>query len=232
MVSRVDDQLRRVLDAVDRIGATDDTVVAFFTDHGEYLGDHGLVEKWPSGLDPSLVRNPLILAGGPLPENVVVDSPVEMVDLLPTLLDLAEHEPSHTHFGRSLMSVMDDPSKPHREFACAEGGFRPDDVDLLETAAGVYEPKSRLQHERPELVGTATVIRTPTHTYVQRRHEGDELYDRIADPDEVVNRIDDPDLADVLDDLRGKLLGWFADTSDVIPWEANPRFPSIPHGWR
>ena len=43
MVSRVDAQLTRVLAAVDDIGATDDTVVGFFADHGEYLGDFGLV---------------------------------------------------------------------------------------------------------------------------------------------------------------------------------------------
>ena len=232
MTSRVDDQLRRVLEAVDGIGATDDTVVAFFTDHGEYLGDYGLVEKWPSGLDPSLVRNPLILAGGPIPEGLDVSSPVELVDLLPTLLDLAEHEASHTHFGRSLVPVMEDPTVPHREFACSQGGFRPTDVNLLERPAWIYEPKGRLQHERPDLVGTATAIRTPGHTYVHRRHEADELYDRVADPDEIVNRIDDPALADVQADLRSRLLDWFADTSDVIPWESNPRFPEIHHGWR
>lgn len=232
MTSRVDDQLRRVLEAVDLIGATDHTVVAFFTDHGEYLGDHGLVEKWPSGLDPSLVRNPLVLAGGPVPEGVEVASPVELIDLLPTVLELAEHQASHTHFGRSLLSVMDDPSTPHRDMACSEGGFRPSDVDLLERPGWIYEPKGRLQRERPELVGTATALRTSTHTYVHRRYEQDELYDRIADPDEVVNRIDAPELADVRADLRSRLLDWFADTTDVIPWEPNPRFPEIPHGYR
>ena len=87
MVSRVDDQLGRLLGAVERIGATENTTVVTFTDHGEYLGDFGLVEKWPSGLDPCLLWNPLIVAGGGLPEGVTVDDPVEMVDLLPTLTE-------------------------------------------------------------------------------------------------------------------------------------------------
>ncbi len=232
MVSRVDDQLGRVLAAVDQIGATDTTVVGFFTDHGEYLGDYGLVEKWPSGLDPSLLRNPLILAGAGLPEGRVIDQPVEMIDLLPTLLDLAETEAGHTHFGRSLLPVIDDPTTTHRTFACSEGGFRPADHHLMEISAGIYEPKSRLQHEQPELVGTALALRTPTHTYVHRRYENDEFYDRVADPSETVNLLaggEPPVEAAVLRDL---LFGWLADTSDVIPWQSNPRFPKIPHGWR
>lgn len=233
MVSRVDDQLGRVLAAVEGIGATDSTMVGFFTDHGEYLGDHGLVEKWPSGLDPSLLRNPLILAGAGLPEGRVVDQPVEMIDLLPTLLDLAETDATHTHFGRSLLPVIDDPSVEHRPFACAEGGFRVSDSHLMEgISTGIYEPKSRLQREQPALVGTAIVIRTTTHTYVHRRYESDEFYDRRVDPDEINNLLDDRELPSLAVELRELLFGWFIDTSDVIPWSSNPRFPKIPHGWR
>ena len=50
MVSRVDDQLGRLLLAIDQFGYADNTYTFCFSDHGEYLGDHGLVEKWPSGL--------------------------------------------------------------------------------------------------------------------------------------------------------------------------------------
>jgi len=232
MVSRVDDQLGRLVRAVDAIGATDDTVVVAFTDHGEYLGDFGLVEKWPSGLDPCLLQNPLILAGGGLPEGVALDQPVELVDLLPTLCELAEAPVAHTHFGRSLLPVLGDPAVEHRPFACAEGGFRVSDRELLETAGWIYQPKADLQRQRPELVGTAMVLRTSTHSYVHRRHEGDELYDRVADPAETTNLIDRPELADLAASLRSDLFGWLADTTDVIPWDPDPRFPDIPHGWR
>ena len=232
MVSRVDDQLGRLLRAVDAIGATEDTVVAAFTDHGEYLGDFGLVEKWPSGLDPCLLRNPLVLAGGGLPEGVVFDQPVEMIDLLPTLCELAEAPVAHTHFGRSLLPALRDPDALHRTFACAEGGFRISDVALFEGGGWIYQPKSDLQRSRPELVGTAMVLRTETHTYVHRRYEGDELYDRTADPAETTNLIDRPELVATAGELRDLLLGWLADTSDVIPWQPDPRFPEVPQGWR
>lgn len=46
MIARVDEQLGRLLHTVDAIGAADTTSVWFFTDHGEYLGDFGLIEKW------------------------------------------------------------------------------------------------------------------------------------------------------------------------------------------
>jgi arylsulfatase A-like enzyme len=232
MVSRVDDQLGRLLARVETIGATDDTVVATLSDHGEYLGDFGLVEKWPSGLDPCLLRNPFILAGKGIPDGVEFDQPVEMVDLLPTLSDLAETRVRHTHFGRSLLPALTDKEVLHRDIACAEGGFRISDRDLLETAGWIYKTKSDLQHERPELVGTAMALRTKSHTYVHRRYEKDELYDRAADPAETTNLIEEPGSADLASALRERTLGWLADSSDVIPWEPDPRNPEIPHGWR
>ena len=109
---------------------------------------------------------------------------------------------------------------------------REPDVDLLERASWIYEPKSRLQHERPELVGTAMAIRTPTHTYVHRRYESDEFYDRLADPEETTNLIGRADDLELQHELLAMLLGWLADTSDVIPWEKHPRRPKIPHGYR
>ena len=232
MVSRVDDQLGRIVDAVDAIGATDDTVVVFLTDHGEYLGDFGLVEKWPSGLDPCILRNPLIMAGADLPTGRVVERPVELVDVLPTVCELAGTEAAHTQFGRSLLPAIADPDETHRDFACSEGGFRVSDQHLFETAGFIYEAKARLQREQPALVGTAMSLRTPTHTYVHRRHESDEYYDRIADPQETHNLIGRTDDLELQQQLLGLLLGWLADTSDVIPWEANPRRPEIAHGPR
>ena len=232
MVSRVDDQLGRVVATVDEIGATADTVVVFLSDHGEYLGDFGLVEKWPSGLDPCILRNPLIMAGADLPAGRTVDRPVELVDILPTVFDLAGTEAEHTHFGRSLLPVIADPAVTHRDFACSEGGFRASDQHLFETASFIYEAKSRLQREQPELVGTAMSLRTPTHTYVHRRYESDEFYDRLADQHETRNLIGRGDDLELQRELLGLLLGWLADTSDVIPWQANPRRPKIVHGRR
>ncbi len=233
MVSRVDDQLGRLSSTIEAIGATQQTVTIAFTDHGEYLGDFGLVEKWPSGLDPCLLKNPLILAGGGLPEGVTFDQPVELVDLLPTLCELADAPVSHTHFGMSLLPALRAPhAVTHRSFACAEGGFRASDRELAAGGGWIYKTKTELQRAQPELAGTALVLRTTTHTYVHRRYEDDELYDRVSDPAETINLIGGPGRAEVASTLRQQLLGWLADTSDVTPWTPDPRFPEIPHGWR
>jgi arylsulfatase A-like enzyme len=232
MVSRVDDQLGRVVAALERTGQLDDTIVVHLTDHGEYLGDYQLVEKWPSGLDPSLVRLPLTVAGPGVAEGAVATGLVELIDLLPTVLELAEVEARHTHFGRSLVPVLADPGIAHRELAFSEGGFDPRDVALFERPGWLYQRKGELQHERPELVGKAVAVRSPTHTYVVRQCEGDELYDRLADPAETTNRLADPALMPVAEELRTAILDWLLATSDVIPWDPDPRFPEIVHGWR
>ena len=61
MITRLDDQFGRIMSRVEEFGYWDNTVTMFFTDHGEYLGDHGLIEKWPSGVSDCLVKEPLII---------------------------------------------------------------------------------------------------------------------------------------------------------------------------
>ena len=231
MVSRVDAQLGRVVDAVDRAGATERTAVFFFTDHGEYLGDYGLVEKWPAGLDNCLLQNPIVaqVPGGA--EGQVAQSFIEMVDLMPTVLELAESEARHTHFGRSFAPLLADAGARHRDHAFSEGGFRSADEALFEPVVqGPYAVKTALQHERPELAGKAVSLRTSAHTYVYRLYESDELYARANDPGETRNLIDTPAGAAVARELRERTLSWLLETSDVIPWDRDPRFPKVPSG--
>lgn len=230
MISRVDSQLGRILERVDAIGATDDTVTLFFTDHGEYLGDFGLVEKWPSGLDRCLLQNPMIMAGPGIRAGVTARTYAEMVDVLPTLLEYAELKPAHTHFGRSLVPALADPDHVVRHCAFSEGGFGLNELDLLERAGGEYARKAALQHENPRLVGKAICLRDKDYAYVYRLYESDELYDRKADPAETNNLIEADELQPVADSLRSRVLDWLFETADVIPWEAEPRFPKVPNG--
>lgn len=224
MVSRVDAQLGRVLRAVERAGAADRTDTVFFTDHGEYLGDYGLVEKWPSGLDDCLVRNPLVISAPGFRERSRCGALVELVDLLPTLLELGETEARHTHFGRSLVPLLRDGSLAHRDAAFSEGGFTADEEPLLERAGFPYDLKAEIQHEDPVYAGRATALRTERFTYVHRLYEANELYDRVADPRETRNLAGDPAHADVERALRERMLDWTIATADVIPWEPDRRF--------
>jgi arylsulfatase A-like enzyme len=224
MVSRVDAQLGRVLRGVEKAGAAERTATAFFTDHGEYLGDYGLVEKWPSGLDDCLLRNPLVIAAPGFRQGNRCESLVELVDLLPTFLELAEVAPRHTHFGRSLLPLLRDGSLAHRDAAFSEGGFGADEEPLLERAGFPYDLKAEIQHADPVYAGRATALRTERFTYVHRLYEANELYDRAADPRETRNLAGDPAHAEVERRLRERMLDWALATSDVIPWEPDGRF--------
>lgn len=230
MISRVDSQLGRIVEQVDKIGATDNTITLFFTDHGEYAGDFGLVEKWPSGLDNCLLQNPLIVAGPGVQSGATAHTFTEMVDILPTVLELAEIECGHTHFGKSLVPALKDTTEEIRTCAYSEGGFAISEQDLLERSRGEYAGKAALQHDQPELVGKAISLRTKQFTYVYRLYEDDELYDREADPSETTNLAQEVKYRDQVEELKTDVLEWLLTTADVIPWAADPRFPKTPQG--
>ncbi|MCA9987980.1 MAG: sulfatase-like hydrolase/transferase, partial [Anaerolineales bacterium] len=86
----IDHQINRLITALVEARVWDNTAIVFVSDHGELLFDHGLVGKRlpyeGSARVPLIVKPP---AGSPLPTNTVVDQPVELRDILPTLCDLA-----------------------------------------------------------------------------------------------------------------------------------------------
>jgi arylsulfatase A-like enzyme len=227
MVARLDDQLGRVLAAVERAGVQDDTVTLFFADHGEYLGDHGVIEKWPSALHDCITRDPLIISGPGVGEGHVCDAMVEMVDVLPTVLELAGVEAPHRHFGRSLAPLLDDPGAPHRTYAFTEGGFTVEEEPQLERPSFPYDLKGDLQHEDPTLVGKAVAVRDAEWTYVWRLYEPPVLYHRHEDPHERHNLAGRPEHTDTEQRLRDAVLRWLVETADVIPVPPDPRLPQV-----
>jgi arylsulfatase A-like enzyme len=224
MTSRVDVQLGRVVTALEKAGVAERTLELFFTDHGEYLGDYGLVEKWPSGLDDCLLRNPLIIAGPDVAHGATCNALVEMIDLVPTLAERCDLTIAHTQFGRSLSRQLAGSGDAHRDALFAEGGFTAAEEPLLERAVFPYDIKAAIQHENPVYAGRAIAVRTVEWTYIQRLYEEPELYSRRDDPHETRNRAGEPDLASVEQTLRNRIFAWLFETSDVIPSEVDPRF--------
>lgn len=226
MVSRFDHHVGRLVDALG--DDADDTVVVVFSDHGEYLGDFDLIEKWPSGTDDCLARDPLVIAGPGIPAGRVVDDMVELIDIVPTILDLAGVEPDYDHFGRSLLPVLADPGAGHREFAFTEGGFAEGEALRL-TGGGKfpYDLKQSVQTDHPECIGRVVAVRSRDWTYVWRANEPPELYDRGNDPDELHNLAGLPGHAETEVQLRDELLRWLVTTGDVMPRQTDPRFPHV-----
>lgn len=233
MITRLDDQFGRLVEKTKSLGLWDKTITFFFTDHGEYLGDHGLIEKWPSGLSNCLTHEPLIVGGGGLPEGVVYEEMTEMVDLAPTLFQLSgigEHFP---HCGKSLAEMLvaggheGGTPIPHKQFAFSEGGFLRSEEPLLERAEYPYDIKAALQHEDTDIVGRAVACRDKKWTYVYRLYEPAELYDREKDVGELRNLAEEPEFADVKKRMEDVVLRWMVSTSDFVPWQKDPRFPEV-----
>lgn len=105
MTTWVDDALGRLVNAIEQQGLSEETIVIFTSDHGDNLGSHGLVQK--GGLNEEAIRIPLIMRVPGLQNQRVIEEQVaNLVDVMPTLLDLCGGEvPSHPH-GRSLAPVL------------------------------------------------------------------------------------------------------------------------------
>jgi arylsulfatase A-like enzyme len=102
LCSYVDTQFGRILDQVKKLGETENTYIVFIADHGEMLGDRGRVSKY--SLYESSVRVPCIISGPDLPNGVIDDRLAELVDILPTILDLVGLRHESQLPGYSLVS--------------------------------------------------------------------------------------------------------------------------------
>jgi arylsulfatase A-like enzyme len=233
MISYADFLLGELLRALDETGLAESTVVIAFSDHGDWAGDYGLVEKWPSALDDAITRVPFVVRAPGGARGHVVPQLTELFDLAPTVLALAGVEPRHTMLARSLArQIGGEPGDPTRA-AFAEGGYDPHEVHCFEGHPGgdqigrdpghIYYPKARLQQDEPLTVCRAATVRTATHRLVRRPLERSELYDLRRDPDEMLNLHGRADCAEVERELERRLLDWYVHTADVTPLDEDPR---------
>lgn len=230
MCARTDHQFGLLLDALKESGMYDDSAVFFFSDHGDFTGDYGLVEKTQNTFEDCLSRVPFVVkppAGTPVRPRVS-EALVELVDLAATVYDLAGIDPGYDHFGRSLLPLLAGQADEHRDAVFCEGGRRVGEPQAMEReSAGddsLYSPRIRLQTTDEGAFHTkAAMCRTRTHKYVRRLYEQDELYDLVADPLEERNVVDDPRHRDVLAALKDRLLRWYQETCDVVPRTADRR---------
>jgi arylsulfatase A-like enzyme len=109
-VSFIDHQVGTLLDELDRGELWKNTVVVFLSDHGFHLGDHGGLWAKLSAFDAS-TRVPLIIAGGSVPSGRVVSTPVELLDVFPTLVSLTGLKPPPKLDGHALLPTLPEDSK-------------------------------------------------------------------------------------------------------------------------
>ena len=183
MISWVDAQVGRVLAALEAGGRMADTVVVFCADQGEMAGDHGLYGK--GNFFRGAINAPLLVAWPRgFRRGARVDQPVELLDLVPTFLEIAgapEAERSAS-YGESLMPLLRGVGRYRRDAAFAE----------------YFEHK---------------MVVTASHKYVYATVPSSRLlFDLRADPDETRNRLGQPAAARVEGEMRERLLSWLAGT--------------------
>lgn len=177
MIAQIDDQFGRILQTLDETGQRDNTVIVFTSDHGESLGDHGLMYKGCRFYE-GLVRVPLIFSWPRrFLKNQQSDALVEMMDLSATLLELSGVPLPDYFQGKSLLPILTGQSdaSEHRNFVRSEY------FDALDPhftgGSGTY----------------ATMHRTQTHKLCVYHGKGvGELFDLANDPWEHRNLWDDP----------------------------------------
>ncbi len=178
----MDAQLGRLLNALDRLGLRENTVVVFCSDHGYHLGDHGLWKK--KSLFERSARVPLLIhAPGMAGNGKVANAPVELIDLYPTLAELCGLKTPAYLDGTSLVPVLHNPAQQ-------------------------VKPAAYSQVNRRDFVGVS--LRTPRWRYTEwdGGNKGLELYDHQNDPQEYNNLADNSDYAKVLDELKLLMQPW------------------------
>lgn len=169
--SFVDDEIGRLMNVAFE---TENTTVVFTTDHGHYLGAHGLDGKGPA-LYEEVVRVPLIMAGPGVARGAVSDSIVSHLDVLPTLLELAGAEPPPILEGESVVPILADRTAAVRDFALVE--FH----------------RFSITHDSWFGFIPIRAIVTKDRKLTINLHQTDELYNLDTDPGELTNLIDDSD---------------------------------------
>ncbi len=209
MVTLIDDETRRILATLDELGLAENTLVVFTSDHGEMLGDHGLLLKGPMMYEGA-VRVPLILRWpGRLPAGARRTELVQWLDLCATVMEAAGAPPLPRDQGRSLLPLArGDAGAAGRGWALCE----------YRDSGHPYDPPVHI-----------TMVRRGRHKLIV--HHGDpatarsrtgELYDLAADPHESRNLWNEPAAAHVRVALQEFLLDALVATEDRSrPREAN-----------
>jgi arylsulfatase A-like enzyme len=231
MVRFIDDAVGQIMDALDGLNLRENTLVVFLSDHGDFMGEHRMQCKGGVFYD-CLTRVPLIVSWpGMLTAGRRDASMVNLVDVVPTLLQLQGLAVPRSMQGQPLPTVT---PAPPRDVAFSEYGaggppFRMSDLQRLPRPHGRETLIRSLQWREAE--GRRKMARTRKWKYVHdptghAMGDRDELYDLIHDPWELDNVVDDPAHAGVVAEMRLRLLQWSVQTEDSppVPLPAAPAY--------
>ena len=226
----LDDQLGRLLAALEASGQAGDTLVVYVSDHGDYLGAHRLMLKGIPAFDEAY-RVPLVLAGPGIPAGRTVDQRVNHLDLAASMLGLLGMRPSPPAplpvgeggralaIGRSLLPLLGAGSQPGEAQASGAERFE-NDQHFAECHGQRFAYTQRILWWRDT-------------KYVFNGFDQDELYDLASDPYELHNLAQEPAMRPVIEEMASRMWGVMQQTGDANMTEAEyPMFRFAPVGPR
>ena len=198
LIKQIDDQIRRLIEFLERQDRLKDTLIVFTSDHGDYLGDHWLGEKElfhdVSVRVPLIVVDPDPAADGT--RGTTCDALVEMIDLPPTFLDvLSQDIPRHRLEGHSILPfLLGKPPRDWRQYVISEYDYS---FRLARTDYGVAIQDCHM-----------VMVADERWSYIHVPHFPPLLFDRMTDPHEFIDHGRDPAFAEICQTMKGRLLEW------------------------
>lgn len=209
-ISYVDAQLGKLLDELDRLKLTNNTVIVLWGDHGYHLGDHTLWNKH-SNFEQA-IRIPFMFAGPGIAKDKKVSTPVELIDLFPTLFDLANVKQSAQTDGKSLITLLDTNSK---------NDIKPE-IALSQYPRQKDKMGYSVRNERYRYTvwfGNGYNTEKP---YNESNIVDVELYDFVSDPLEHKNHAKEKEYATIAADMKMKLIAKLAEINKRNIYKAHP----------
>ena len=226
-ITRMDGNIGDVLAEVDRQGIAEKTVIIFLSDNGRPF------PRCKTTVYDSGIRTPLIVRWSGRIKPGVTKALVSSIDVMPTLVDLANVTPPKSFQGISFKPLLENTSAKGREAVFAEHNWH--DYEARDRAVRTAQWKY-IRYDYNDLAGTppADAVRSPTFEQMKRlRDDGsltkaqsrpfvvpqpkEELFDVEKDPHEMTNLAEDPSYALQLAGLRSRLDEWQTETDDRMP---------------
>jgi len=184
MISLLDHNVGRIIQTLEELNLDQNTIIVFTSDHGELLGDHGLILKGPT-LYEGLTKVGLIVNGPNISTNQIVDEPVSTLDLAATFYDYGNVEAPPEAQSQSLRNLL-------------EGKQETRDVTYNEWLTG---------SDRYKMTLDLRLVRTKRYKAIFELESDDgEMYDLQEDPFEMVNLFNDSGYKKIKNELRDMML--------------------------
>ncbi|MEM7538411.1 MAG: sulfatase-like hydrolase/transferase [Chloroflexota bacterium] len=233
----LDDQIKRFVAFLEQAGLRDDTIIIFLSDHGDFVGEYGLMRKGPN-LPEALSRIPFIVTGpGVTQQDDAHPAHISIADILPTLCEaIGAKIPVGTQ-GRSLWPLLTGQAYPEAEFASAyaEHGFGghyygwDEDLDPSDDGRQVGSVSKDGRGDNTVTWGKYDCLNSWTQCGQMRMvRKGDwkltwdmqgngALYNLVDDPSELDNRFGQANVVEKQQELMADLLTWMLRTQDPLP---------------